>query len=92
MDFQSKKFGKCVLADLTQIKAEAYAREMQGKGDVPLTVWRGDSVRVVAKLELLLEPELTPDAIDNASPGLIFWLSECVNKWMAEALEIDPLS
>jgi len=93
MDFESEKFGKCVLAELTQKQMEDYARAMQGKGNEPLTVWRGESVRACVKLGLLLEPAWKqPEDVDGAKPGHVYWLSECIVKWQTEALNIDPLS
>lgn len=92
MEFEHERFGKCVLADLTQKQLEDYSKDMQGKSEESLTIWRGASVRTVAKLGLIKEPKLKADDVDNASPGLVYWLSECITKWISEALNIDPLS
>jgi hypothetical protein len=92
MEFTHERFGKCVFTDLTQKQMEEYSKAMKGKGEMPLQVWRGDSVRAVAKLGLMTEPEWKPEDIDNAKPGHIYWISECIAEWIAEALNIDPLS
>lgn len=92
MDFEHEKFGKCVLAELTQKQLENFHNAMKGKEQEVLSVWRGDSVRAVAKLGILLEPKMTPEDVDNAKPALIIWLAECIAKLNAEAMNIDPLS
>lgn len=92
MEFEHKKFGKCVLSELKQKQMEEYSRAMNGKGDLPLQVWRGDSVRAVANLGLMTEPDWDAEDVDNATPGHVYWLSECIAEWLAEALNIDPLS
>lgn len=92
MEFEHKRFGKCVVKDLTQKTLEDFSREMQGKETQSLSVWRGDSVRAAAKLGLLIEPAWSPEDVDNANPGHIVWLAECVNSVISEALTLDPLS
>lgn len=92
MEFTHEKLGKCECVDLTQKQLEDFHRAMKGKEQEVLSVWRGDSVRVAAKLGILIEPKLTPEDIDNAKPALISWLSECIAKLFAEAMNIDPLS
>lgn len=92
MKFEHETLGKCVFGELTQKQLEDFHRAMQGKEKEVLSVWRGDSVRVAAKMGLLIEPKLTPDDIDNAKPAYINWLSECIAKLFAEAMKIDPLS
>ena len=92
MEFEHKKFGKCVVKDLNQKELEDFSNDMTNKEKVPLTVWRGDSVRAAVKHGILVEPALSLDDVDNAKPGLIVWLADCVNKVIAEALSIDPLS
>jgi hypothetical protein len=92
MEFEHKKFGKCVVKDINQKELEDFSNDMTNKEKVPLTVWRGDSVRAAVKHGILVEPALSLDDVDNAKPGLIVWLADCVNKVIAEALSIDPLS
>ena len=92
MEFTHEKFGKCVVKDLNQKELEDFSNDMTNKEKVPLTVWRGDSVRAAVKHGILVEPALSLDDVDNAKPGLIVWLADCVNKVIAEALSIDPLS
>jgi hypothetical protein len=92
MEFEHEKFGKCELVELTQKKLEDFHRIMSGKGNEPLTVWRGDSVRACLKLGLLIDPKWKPEDVDNASPAHVYWLSERITEWQAEALKIDPLS
>jgi hypothetical protein len=92
MEFEHKTFGKCELGDLTQKGMEDFHRAMKGKEQEVLSVWRGDSVRVAAKQGLLVEPKLSPEDINNAKPAKIAWLSECIAKLFAEALNVDPLS
>jgi hypothetical protein len=92
MDFEHKKFGKCVLKELTQKMLEDFHRDMKGKEQMPLSVWRGDSVRAAVKQEFLLEPKWTLEDVDNAKPGHIIWLADCIAQLFAEAMELDPLS
>jgi len=92
MEFVHEKFGKCVVKDLTQKMLEDFHRDMRQDLEVPLTVWRGDSVRSAVKHGILIEPELDADGVDNANPGYIVWLADCINKAVAEAMSIDPLS
>lgn len=91
-EYTHDRFGKCVLADLTQKRLEDLTREMQGKEKETLTVFRGDSVRMAIKLGILTEPEMTVEDVDEAKPALINWLADCVGELIAEALKIDPLS
>lgn len=92
MEFEHKKFGKCVLKELTQKMLEDFHRDMKGKENMPLSVWRGDSVRAAVKQEFLLQPKWTLEDVDNAKPGMIIWLADCIAELFKEALEIDPLS
>ena len=92
MEFEHKKFGKCVLVEINQKQLEDFMRGMKGKENEPLTIWHGESVRTAVRLGLLTEPVLTPEGVDNAKPGLIRWLSDCISKMFAEATSIDPLS
>lgn len=92
MEFEHKKFGKCVVKDLNQKELENFSRDMKQDLNVPLSVWRGDSVRAAVKHGILIEPALSLDDVDNAKPGLIVWLADCVNAVIAEAMNVDPLS
>lgn len=92
MEFEHEKFGKCVVKDLTQKMLEDYHRDMKGKQDSPLSVWRGDSVRSFVEHEYMTEPKWTLDDVDNAKPALIVWLADCIFNVIAEAMNIDPLS
>lgn len=92
MEFEHKKFGQCVVKDLNQKELEDFSRDMKQGLNVPLSVWRGDSVRSAVKHGILIEPALSLDDVDNAKPGLIIWLADCVAKVIAEATDIDPLS
>ena len=91
MEFEHEILGKCEVIEVNQKQVEDFHRAMIGKEKEPLSVWRGDSVRVAAKQGILIEPKLTPDDIDNAKPALISWLSDCIAKMFTEALRIDPL-
>lgn len=95
MKFEHKKHGECVLVELTQGQLEKFhveMRELNGKDNVPTTVWRGNSVRACAKLGLMTDPVMKAGDVDDASPALIRWLSDCIGEWQAEAMNIDPLS
>ena len=92
MEFEHKKFGKCVVKDLTQKMLEDYHRDMKGKQEMPLSVWRGDSVRSFVEHGYMAEPKWTLDDVDNAKPALIVWLADCIFNVIAEAINTDPLS
>ena len=92
MEFEHKKFGKCVIKDLTQKMLEDFHRDMKEDMNVPLSVWRGDSVRSAAKHGIMTEPKWGVEEVDNAKPAHIVWLADCVAKVIAEAMNIDPLS
>lgn len=96
MKFEHEKYGECEFVELTQGQLEKFHVEMKalnGNGDVPNTVWRGNSVRACAKLNfMIMEPVLKESDVDNASPGYIRWLSNCIGEWQAEAMNLDPLS
>ena len=92
MEFEHKKFGKCVLKDLTQKMLEDFSVDMKGLEREPLSVWRGAGVRSAVEHGILVEPAMTVDDVDSAKPGLIIWLADCVAKVIAEATDIDPLS
>ena len=92
MEFEHEKFGKCVLKDITQKMLEEFHRDMKQDLNVPLSVWRGDSVRSAVKNGIMVEPAWKVEEVDNAKPALIVWLADCVAKIIAEAMNIDPLS
>jgi hypothetical protein len=92
MEFKHEKFGKCELVDVNQKELEDFMREMKGKENEPLSVWRGESVRASARLGILVEPALTEADVNASKPGLVRWLSDCINEMLAEAMSIDPLS
>lgn len=92
MEFKHPKFGKCVVKDLTQKMLEDYHRDMKGKQEMPLSVWRGDSVRSFVEHGYMAEPKWTLDDVDNAKPALIVWLADCIFNVIAEAINTDPLS
>jgi hypothetical protein len=93
MEFEHKKFGKCVLTEINQKMLEDFHRDMNGKGTQPMSVWRGDSVRAAVKLGFMTGPKWTLDDVDNAKPSHIVWLADhCIAKMIAEATNIDPLS
>ena len=56
MEFEHKRFGKCVVSDITQKQLEDFYRDMKGLDSEPLTIWRGASVRSAAKHGILLQP------------------------------------
>ena len=87
-----EKFGKCVIAEITQKQLEDFSREVKGKDNEPMPIWRGDSVRAATKIGMLLEPKMTGQEIDNAKPALILWLANCIGDAIQEAMKIDPLS
>ena len=35
---------------------------------------------------------MSEEDVDNAKPALIVWLSDCIFKTIAEAMNLDPLS
>lgn len=92
MEFTHEKHGKCVLVDLTQKRMEDFHREMKGKEQEVLSVFRGDSVRIAIKLGILTEPAMTVEDVDEAKPAYVIWLADCISKLFAEAMNIDPLS
>lgn len=92
MEFTHSKFGKCELVELTQKQMENYNTDMMGKSDLALAVYRGDQVRSAIKHGFLIEPVWVVEDVDNAKPGHIIWLSDCITKVLVEALNIDPLS
>jgi len=92
MIFENKKFGKCELKDLTQKQFEEYSKLMLDYNKETLTVYRGQMLRTFAKLELLVEPDWKAEDVDNAHPGHVKFVADCIEKHLAEILNIDPLS
>jgi len=92
MEFEHKRFGKCVVSDITQKQLEDFYRDMKGLDSEPLTIWRGASVRSAAKHGILLQPVYSAEDVDGLKPGLVVWLADCITKSIAEALTLDPLS
>ena len=92
MEFTHSKFGKCELGELTQKQMENYNTDMLHKSDLALAVYRGDQVRAAIKHGIMIEPKWTVEDVDNAKPAHIIWLSDCITKVLAKALNIDPLS
>ena len=92
MEFEHKKFGKCVLKEITQKQLEAFSADMKGLDMEPLTVWHGAGVRSFIRHSILVEPVMAVVDVDNAKPALVRWLSNCISKAVAEATNIDPLS
>ena len=92
MEFEHKRFGKCVVSDITQKQLEDFYRALKGSEHEPMPVWRGESVRHAVRLGILIEPKMEVDQVDNAKPNLIIWLADCIAKTVSEAVEVDPLS
>ena len=92
MEFEHEKFGKCVQLEINQKMLEDFHRDMKGKDVLPLSVWRGDSVRAAVKQGIMTEPKWTLDDVDNAKPAHIVWLADCIAKLFSEAMNLDPLS
>lgn len=90
MEKTHAKLGKCVIAEITQKQLEDWSREMKGKSDEPLQVWRGDGIRAAIKLGMILEPKGID--VDNSKPALISWLDQCLAEAIQEATTLDPLS
>ena len=65
MEFEHKKFGKCVLTEINQKMLEDFHREMIGKETQPLSVWRGDSVRAAVKCGFMVEPKWTLEDVES---------------------------
>lgn len=92
-EYTHKKFGKCKLIEITQKQFVDYSNSMLGKENMTLVEWRGESVKMAIKTGFFIEPILTDEDIDEASPGYIRWLSdECITEMIKEANDIDPLS
>lgn len=92
MEFEHNKFGKCVLAEITQKQLEDFSEASRGESNQLMTVWRGNCVRAASEIGFLVEPKITKEDVDNANPGLIRWISDCIAQMIAEASDIDPLS
>ena len=91
MKFTHSKFGECELVEMVQKQMEDFNTDMMHKQDLALAVYRGDQVRSAIKHGILIEPKWTVEDVDNAKPGHVIWLSDCITKVLAEALNIDPL-
>lgn len=91
MEFTHDKFGKCVLTEITQKQLEDFTTAMRGKESELLTVYHGEAVRNAAKFGIMIEPVMTAEDVDNSSPGLVRWLSNCIAKVITEAINPDPL-
>lgn len=91
MEHIHNRFGKCVIADITQGQLEKFTSGVKGLGDQPLTVFYGKSVRQAVVSGILIEPALTDEQVGDAKPGLIRWLAECLADEINEAQRIDPL-
>lgn len=92
-EYTHDRFGKCELVEITQKQTVQYAKLMDDIKNISMFEYRGRSVKAAIKLGLLIDPVLTEDDVDNASPGYVRWLSdECIAKMINEANSIDPLS
>jgi len=92
-EYTHDRFGKCVLAEITQKQLVDYSKLMQDKKDMTMIEWRGESVKAAIKCGFFVEPTLTDKEVDDSSPAFIRWLSdECIAKMINEASNIDPLS
>lgn len=91
MEHIHTRFGKCVIADITQGQLEKFSLAMKGVGDLPMTAFYGKSVRQAVASGILTEPALTDEQVDASKPGLIRWLAECLAQEINEASNIDPL-
>ena len=89
MEFEHKRFGKCVVSDITQKQLEDFYRALKGSEHEPMPVWRGVSVRHAAKLGILVEPKLEFDQVDGMKQNLIIRLAERIAKGVTEETEID---
>jgi len=56
MEFEHKKFGKCVLLEINQKMLEDFHRDMIGKETQPLSVWRGDCIAKLISEAMNLDP------------------------------------
>ena len=92
MEFEHKRFGKCVVSDITQKQLEDFYRDMKGLDSEPLTIWRGACVRSAVGCGFLVNPVYKVEDVDGMKPGLVVWLADCIAKTIAEALTLDPLS
>lgn len=92
MEFEHAKFGKCEIKEFTQKMLEDFHCDMIGKEKMPLSVWRGDSVRSAVKHGFITEPVMSVEDVDSAKPAKVVWLADCVAKVIAEAMNLDPLS
>ena len=92
MEFEHKRFGKCVVSDITQKQLEDFYRALKGYEHDPVPIWRGEAVRQAVKLGVMIEPKMTVEQVDESKPSLIIWLADCIAKSVTEATKIDPLS
>ena len=92
MEFEHKKFGKCVVADITQKQLEDFYRDMKELDGEQLTIWRGECVRHAISLGILISPAHKVEDVDGMKPGTVIWLANCITKAIAEATTVDPLS
>lgn len=90
-EYKNSRFGVCKLENLTQKKLEDYMLKMVGFEDKPMTVFHGQAVRSAAELGIIIEPKIDPAGVDEANPGLIRWLSNCLADLVTEATTISPL-
>jgi len=93
-EYNHGRFGKCILAEITQKQLADYSEILKGKAkDLTLIAWRGESVKAAATCGFFIEPALTEAEIDSSSPGFIRWLSDkCIAEMIQDATNIDPLS
>lgn len=92
MEHTHNRFGKCVIADITQGQLEKFTLAMKGAGDLPMTAFYGKSVRQAVAAGILIEPAPTDEQVSDAKPGIIRWMAECLAQEIAEAQNVDPLS
>jgi hypothetical protein len=92
-EYTHERFGKCVLAEITQKQLVDYSKQMQDKKDLTLIEWRGESVKAAIKCGFFIEPMMTDKEVDDSKPAFIRWMSDkCIAEMIAEATNIDPLS
>lgn len=92
-EYTHERFGKCVLAEITQKQLADYSKILLDTGNISVIAYRGESVKAAIKCGFFIEPELTDKDVDEANPGFIRWLSDkCIAEMIKEATSIDPLS
>ena len=92
MEFEHKRFGKCVVSDITQKQLEDFYRDMKPLDGEQLALWRGACVRSAVGHGFLVSPVYKVEDVDGMKPGTVIWLANCITKAIAEAVSIDPLS